>query len=333
MLRTTWAHGEQHVCARQAAEQCRYTCSCACARASTRARMRAHVLCRRLLRRALLHTGGSVWSPRACLAHVYRVRGVQVEGIYSMEGEVCRLPEIVRIAKQYKAYVYLDEAHSIGAMGATGRGICEHTGVYVYLPCMRVHVVIAAAIHAALTGCTCMRSRAVRVVCSNPADVDILMGTFTKSFGAMGGYIAGSRTFVDAIRSMSAGFLSDNAMAPAVCSQILTAFKVMLGEDGTDIGASKLRRLHDNANYFRSRLIEMGTSPRVGRVASARRASTCTQWSCPQRLCARSPALRTLSSDVCLRLQARKCLVTTTRLSCRSWCTTRPSAPPFRASA
>lgn len=54
---------------------------------------------------------------------------VMVEGIYSMEGEVCRLREIVAVAKRYKAYVYMDEAHSIGAMGATGRGICEHTGV------------------------------------------------------------------------------------------------------------------------------------------------------------------------------------------------------------
>jgi serine palmitoyltransferase len=55
-----------------------------------------------------------------------------------------------------QAYVYLDEAHSIGAMGRTGRGVCEHLGV-------------------------------------DPADVDIMMGTFTKSFGSYGGYIAGSR--------------------------------------------------------------------------------------------------------------------------------------------
>lgn len=46
-----------------------------------------------------------------------------------MEGEVVKLPDIVAVAKKYRAYVYLDEAHSIGAMGRTGRGICEHTGV------------------------------------------------------------------------------------------------------------------------------------------------------------------------------------------------------------
>jgi serine palmitoyltransferase len=68
---------------------------------------------------------------------------VMVEGIYSMEGAICCLPEIVRICKKYKAYIYVDEAHSVGALGATGRGVCEHTGV-------------------------------------DPRDIDILMGTFSK---------------------------------------------------------------------------------------------------------------------------------------------------------
>jgi serine palmitoyltransferase len=54
---------------------------------------------------------------------------VMVEGIYSMEGVVCKLKEIVQVAKKYKAYIYVDEAHSIGALGKSGRGVCEHTGV------------------------------------------------------------------------------------------------------------------------------------------------------------------------------------------------------------
>ncbi len=53
------------------------------------------------------------------------------------------------------------------------------------------------------------------------------MGTFTKSFGAMGGYIAGSRELIASLRSTSAGFLFDNAMAPAVCQQVLTVFKII----------------------------------------------------------------------------------------------------------
>ena len=66
-----------------------------------------------------------------------------------------RLPEVVALKKKYKAYIFLDEAHSIGAMGPNGRGVTDYFGV-------------------------------------DPADIDIMMGTFTKSFGAAGGYIAAS---------------------------------------------------------------------------------------------------------------------------------------------
>lgn len=54
---------------------------------------------------------------------------VMVEGIYSMEGSICKLKEIVSVCKKYKTYIYVDEAHSIGALGKTGRGVCEHCGV------------------------------------------------------------------------------------------------------------------------------------------------------------------------------------------------------------
>ena len=144
-----------------------------------------------------------------------------VEGIYSMEGEFCDLKSIVSIAKAHKCFLYLDEAHSIGATGPTGRGVCEASGV-------------------------------------DPKDVDLLMGTFTKSFGAMGGYIAGSKELISWIRERSAGFLIDNAMAPCVAQQVLTAFKIIMGEDGTNIGAVKLSTLKSNANYFRQKLGDMG---------------------------------------------------------------------------
>jgi serine palmitoyltransferase len=146
---------------------------------------------------------------------------VMVEGIYSMEGAICRLPEIVRICKRYKAYIYVDEAHSIGALGRTGRGVCEFRGV-------------------------------------NPKDIDILMGTFTKSFSGMGGYIAASKEIISHLRSSSAGLLYHNSMSPVVCQQILTAFKVILGEDGTDIGKHKLKSLIDNSNYFRNAMKGIG---------------------------------------------------------------------------
>jgi serine palmitoyltransferase len=84
------------------------------------------------------------------------------------------------------------------------------------------------------------------------------MGTFTKSFGAMGGYIAGSEELIACIRSNTAGFLVTNAMSPIVCQQVLTCFKVLKGEDGTNIGASKIAALKHNANYFREKLATLG---------------------------------------------------------------------------
>lgn len=116
---------------------------------------------------------------------------VVVEGVYSMEGEYCDLKNIVRVCKKYGAYLYLDEAHSIGAMGATGRGITEYCGV-------------------------------------DPSDVDIMMGTFTKSFGAMGGYIAASKEIIDALRVKCAGSVLHTSMSPVVCQQIITAIRVSL---------------------------------------------------------------------------------------------------------
>lgn len=147
---------------------------------------------------------------------------VIVEGIYSMEGEYCDLPSIVRVSKKYGAYVYLDEAHSIGAFGPTGRGCCEYTGV-------------------------------------DPADVDILMGTFTKSFGGMGGYVASSPQVIDYLRHQCAASSYHNSLSPTVCQQIITSLHVIMGKEGTgNVGQQKLTALRDNSNYFRMKLNQMG---------------------------------------------------------------------------
>jgi len=144
-----------------------------------------------------------------------------VEGIYSMEGEIARLPEIVALKKKYKAYLYVDEAHSIGALGKRGRGICDHYGV-------------------------------------NPEDVDVLMGTFTKAFGSVGGYIASSEEVISYFRHTSYGSVYATAMSPPCAQQALSALKVIKGEDGTDDGQKRIKQLHDNSNYFRERLENMG---------------------------------------------------------------------------
>jgi len=146
---------------------------------------------------------------------------VVVEGIYSMEGEYCDLRNVVKVSKKYGAYIYLDEAHSIGAMGATGRGCTEYTGV-------------------------------------NPADIDIMMGTFTKSFGGMGGYIAASKGIIEYLRNTCAASIYHNSLSPVVCQQIISSFKVIMGQDGTTIGKQKLQSLRDNSNYFRMKLQDMG---------------------------------------------------------------------------
>lgn len=144
-----------------------------------------------------------------------------VEGIYSMEGEVAALPEIVAIKKKYGCYLYVDEAHSIGALGATGRGVCEFTGV-------------------------------------DPKDVDILMGTFTKSFGAVGGYIAADKNIIDFLRATSMSSLYSASISPPACQQIISSMKIILGEDGTDLGQKKLKAIVANSDHFRNRLIAYG---------------------------------------------------------------------------
>jgi serine palmitoyltransferase len=146
---------------------------------------------------------------------------VMVEGIYSMEGAISNLKEIVRICKKYKAYIYVDEAHSIGALGPTGRGVCEQTGV-------------------------------------DTKDIDILMGTFSKSFGGMGGYICGSKAAIDQIRSFSNGFLHHNSLSPVVAKQVLTAFKIIASPDPNGLGQRKLKQLKDNSNFFRSEMERLG---------------------------------------------------------------------------
>ncbi|KAM4729432.1 serine palmitoyltransferase 3 [Anableps anableps] len=146
---------------------------------------------------------------------------VMVEGIYSMEGSVVRLPEIIALKKKYKAYLYLDEAHSIGAVGPSGRGVTELFNV-------------------------------------NPADVDVMMGTFTKSFGAAGGYIAGKKELVDYLCSHSHSAVYASSMSPAITEQVTRAMKCIMGKDGTTEGIRRIRQLAENTRYFRAKLKDMG---------------------------------------------------------------------------
>ncbi|XP_006894811.1 PREDICTED: serine palmitoyltransferase 3 [Elephantulus edwardii] len=146
---------------------------------------------------------------------------ILVEGIYSMEGSIVHLPQIVALKNKYKAYLYIDEAHSIGSVGPTGRGVVEFFGM-------------------------------------DPRDIDVFMGTFTKSFGASGGYIAGRKELVDYLRVHSHSAVYATSMSPPISEQIIRSIKLIMGMDGTTEGIKRIQQLAKNTRYFRRRLSEMG---------------------------------------------------------------------------
>ncbi|CAE6474424.1 hypothetical protein ACGC1H_006206 [Rhizoctonia solani] len=117
---------------------------------------------------------------------------VIVEGLYSMEGSMVNLLELMELKKRYKFFLYVDEAHSIGALGPHGRGVADYFGI-------------------------------------DPREIDILMGTFTKSFGASGGYISGSKAVIDRLRLRSHSGTYSEAIAPAVLVQIIASMGSIMG--------------------------------------------------------------------------------------------------------
>lgn len=145
---------------------------------------------------------------------------IVVEGVYSMEGSIVHLPEVIALKKRYKAYLYLDEAHSIGALGPRGRGVADYYGI-------------------------------------DPREIDISMGTFTKSFGSSGGYLAGSRRLIDYLRACSHSAVYGGSMPAPVTQQIISAMRVIMGREIPGEGQRRIQQLAANTRYFRARLHEM----------------------------------------------------------------------------
>ncbi|KAI8149045.1 pyridoxal phosphate-dependent transferase [Fennellomyces sp. T-0311] len=143
---------------------------------------------------------------------------VVVEGLYSMEGTICNLPHLLELKDKFKFYLYVDEAHSIGALGDHGGGVCDLYGI-------------------------------------DPARVDVLMGTFTKSFGAAGGYVAGSRQLIDHLKLHNHAYVYAEPMAVPVLQQVLTSMSIISGEGE---GKWRIKQLSDNSKYFAARLRQMG---------------------------------------------------------------------------
>ncbi|GMM51537.1 serine C-palmitoyltransferase [Starmerella bacillaris] len=143
------------------------------------------------------------------------------EGLYSMEGTMCNLPKLVEFRERYGVYLFMDEAHSIGAMGPNGRGICDYYKI-------------------------------------SPSKIDCLMGTFTKSFGSVGGYIAGDQLLIDHLKVSNLCSVYAEAPAPPALSQIATSIKIISGEINPGEGEFRLRRLAFNSRYLRVGLRKMG---------------------------------------------------------------------------
>lgn len=140
------------------------------------------------------------------------------EGIYSMEGNILNLREFVRIKQKFKAYLYVDEAHSIGAIGKTCRGICEFSGV-------------------------------------DPHDVDVLMGTFTKSFASVGGYCSGSKSLIDFLEKQCISLVKGRPMSYGCLLQIRRILDCLSEKDFAATQAGKLLK---NSRLMRTTLEKAG---------------------------------------------------------------------------
>lgn len=121
-----------------------------------------------------------------------KVKLIVTDGVFSMEGDVANLPEIVRLSKQYNATVMVDEAHGVGVFGKCGRGTCDHFGV--------------------------------------TDDVDLIMGTFSKSFASLGGFIATDKEITNYLRHHSRSYIFTASITPASTAAADAALDIMLSE-------------------------------------------------------------------------------------------------------
>lgn len=121
-----------------------------------------------------------------------KVKLIVTDGVFSMEGDVANLPEIVRLAKKYNATVMVDEAHGIGVFGEGGRGTCNHFGV--------------------------------------TDDVDLIMGTFSKSLASLGGFIATDKVITNFLRHHSRSYIFTASITPASTAAVNAALDIILAE-------------------------------------------------------------------------------------------------------
>jgi 8-amino-7-oxononanoate synthase len=143
-----------------------------------------------------------------------RGRLVVVDGVFSMEGDIAPLPEIVSVAREYAAGVMVDDAHGIGVLGKTGRGTAEHFGL--------------------------------------EHEVDLIMGTFSKSMASVGGFITGNATVIDYIKHRARTLIFSAAPPPASAAAALATVEIM------DREPERRDRLWENTRFFAEGLRSLG---------------------------------------------------------------------------
>jgi 8-amino-7-oxononanoate synthase len=146
--------------------------------------------------------------------HESRGRMVVVDGVFSMEGDIAPLPEIVSVAREFAAGVMVDDAHGIGVLGRTGRGTAEHFDL--------------------------------------EQDVDLIMGTFSKSMASVGGFIAGDAKVIDYIKHRARTLIFSAAPPPASVAAALATLEIM------DREPERRQRLWENTRYFAEGLRSAG---------------------------------------------------------------------------
>lgn len=137
----------------------------------------------------------------------YRRVLIAIEGVYSMDGDIPDLPAFIEVKRRHKAFLMVDEAHSMGVLGARGRGIGEHFDV-------------------------------------DPRDVDLWMGTLSKSFGSCGGYIAGCKAVVELLKYTAPGFVYSVGISPPNAASSLAAIRILEKEP------ERVRRAQERARLF-----------------------------------------------------------------------------------
>ncbi len=152
----------------------------------------------------------------------YRRVLVVIEGVYSMDGDYPELPRFIEVKQRHKTFLMVDEAHSAGVMGPHGRGIGEHFDV-------------------------------------DPADVDIWMGTLSKSFGSCGGYIAGSKALVEYLKYTSPGFVYSVGISPPNTAAALASLRLL------EVEPERVAKLAENSRLFLTLAKERGLNTGMSR--------------------------------------------------------------------